>query len=104
MRVAVRSVLAADEQIEAADAWWRANRPSAPDLFAEELRAARELLSTSPEAGQQQRHSRIPGLRRILLPKSKYHIYYTHNVRREEVVILAVWSAVRGRRPRLERP
>jgi len=104
VRVHVRSVPTADERIESADAWWRANRPSAPDLFAQELRAARELLSNSPEVGLRRWHKMIPGLRRLLLPKSRYHVYYAHNARREEVLILAVWSAVRGRGPRLDRP
>lgn len=104
MRAQVRSVPTADEQIDVADAWWRTHRPGAPDLFANELRAAKELLSSSPEAGQRRQHKHIPGLRRLLLPKSRYHVYYTHNPKREDVVILAVWSAVRGKRPRLERP
>lgn len=104
MKAQVRSVPTADEQIAAADAWWRVNRPSAQDLFAEELRAAMKLLTDAPETGQRRRHKKVPGLRRLLLPGSRYHVYYSHDSNRKEVLLLAVWSAVRGRRPRLELP
>jgi plasmid stabilization system protein ParE len=41
------------------------------------------------------------GLRRILLRATRYHVYYVSNA--ETVLILAVWSAVRGAGPDLKR-
>jgi len=46
----------------------------------------------------------IPGVRRILLSQSRYHVYYVHDEKRGEVLVLAIWSAVRGRGPRVRRP
>jgi plasmid stabilization system protein ParE len=43
------------------------------------------------------RQSPIVGIRRVLLPRTRYHVYY---VAREDVVlVLAVWHAKRGSGP-----
>ncbi|HKC83500.1 MAG TPA: hypothetical protein VKD46_05840, partial [bacterium] len=36
-------------------------------------------------------------MRRLLLPGTRYHLYYVYDQEASECVILAVWSAVRGR-------
>lgn len=104
MTADVRSVPSADAQAEAADEWWRTNRTSAPELFVRELRAATDLLAESPDIGQRVRHRAIRNLRRVLLPATRYHVYYTHAPAGRAVLILSIWSAVRGRRPRLKGP
>lgn len=38
--------------------------------------------------------------RRLLLPETRHHVYY-RVVGAEHVRVLAIWSAVRGRGPRL---
>lgn len=94
----------ADAQIERIDAWWRANRPAAPGLFGSELAGAFALLEDAPDIGHRYRRRGIPGVRRFLLPGTKYHVYYIHDERADMVIVLAVWSAVRGRGPRLRMP
>lgn len=39
--------------------------------------------------------------RRMLLVGSRYHVYYIVDDANEEVVVLAIWSAIRGRTPSL---
>jgi plasmid stabilization system protein ParE len=80
--------------------WWRENRPAARTLFEEELRAALEQIRTIPNLGSTYRA--MPGLehRRVLMPKTAYHVYY-RIVRPNLVRIVSVWSAVRGREPKL---
>ena len=34
-----------------------------------------------------------------LLPATRYHVYYVHELDRGQCIVLAVWSAVRGRGP-----
>ena len=104
MQVPVRTTPQAEVQAEEAAAWWRVNRPAAPTLFADELAGALDLLGGAPDLGRRYRRVRIPGLRRLLLPVTLYHVYYVHDVRAAECVVLAVWSALRGRLPRLRRP
>jgi plasmid stabilization system protein ParE len=88
-------------QALAADTWWRKNRPASPELFFRELTGATDLLADAPEVGRRYLEASMPGLRRLLLPKTRYHVYYVHASDKDEIAVLAVWSAVRGRGPRL---
>ena len=85
---------AAVAQSAAIDDWWRSNRDD-PDLFLRELEAALEALETWPSA----LGSRYRRARRVLLRKTRYHVYYVVDDVRRLVEIRAVWHAVRGNGP-----
>lgn len=91
----------ADRQIQDIDAWWIINRRDAPDLFLEELNAALRRLGENPMTGILLSVARPRYVRRVLLPKSGYHVYFTVDKRRSEVRVRAVWFAARGGQPRL---
>jgi plasmid stabilization system protein ParE len=97
----VRTTPEADAQALDVDRWWQGHRPAAPELFVRELRGAFDLLARAPAVGRRYRRTRVPGLRRILLPESRHHVYYVFDDDSDTVVVLAIWSAVRGRGPRL---
>lgn len=86
-------------QAEAAQGWWKRNRRLAPHLFEDELERGLKLLHVAPLAGPPYQHRRREGVRRLLLQETRYHLYYEIGI--EGLVVLAVWSAVRGRPPRL---
>jgi plasmid stabilization system protein ParE len=86
------------EALEAA-AWWRANRPDAPTVFAEELIRAFELLSLYPGIGAQARNTRLMGVRRIHLARLRYDLYYRAD--ESKVEMLALWHSSRGVGPTL---
>jgi plasmid stabilization system protein ParE len=65
----------ADGQIEAIDAWWRANRVKAPDPFEEELALAVRMLADAPGVGKRYPHA-AGGIRRALLRSTRNHLYY----------------------------
>jgi plasmid stabilization system protein ParE len=88
----------AELDLLAIDAWWRAERRMAPDLFWEEFIETTELLRTWPELGRVY-PSDVPGTRRLLLRSSRYHVYYAFDG--AQATILALHSAVRGRGPEL---
>ena len=90
---------AAESHISAIDAWWRAHRTAAPTLFLTELEEALDVLEQVPFAGAPYSLSPIAGVRRLLLPKSRYHVYYV--VVGDAAVVLTVWHASRGRGPAL---
>ena len=92
----------ADDQIRAVDAWRRENRTAAPALFAEELAAIFELLESTPYIGRSYRHPTVKNVRRVLLRATRYHVYCV--VRDEAVIVLSVWSALRGSGPDLALP
>ncbi len=84
-------------QVERIDAWWRANRQAAPSLFTDELEQALLTLEKTPAVGV--RYAPKPNVRRLLLKRSHYHLYVALQPTR--VYVVAVWSAYRGRGPRL---
>ena len=89
----------AEQQIRTVATWWRANRLAAPGLFVEELAAAIELIAGAPRIGRQVRGPAIPGLRRILLRSTRYHLYYAPSADEQRLFVLAIWSASRGSLP-----
>jgi len=90
------------KQAAAVDAWWRENRKSSPELFAVELNAAMELITRAPASGQRYPSDVLEGIRRVVMQRTRFHVYYV--VRDEGIVIVAVWSAVRGHGPVITPP
>ena len=87
----------AQKQIAAAARWWERNRNKAPDAFADDLAHAYELIAETPLIGVHVR-SRRGGLRKVLLPRARYYLYYREGPGIVEVT--ALWHASR-RPPRL---
>ena len=83
----------------AIEEWWTTNRPRAPMLFTDELDEVVARLGEYPRVGTD--YAPYPGIRRLLLPRSGYHVYTTEDA--ATVQIVAVWSALRADRPRLPR-
>ncbi len=79
--------------------WWQKNRPIAPNLFDDEMALAVERMRTSPTVGAVYPSSFGRPVRRVLMPKTKNHVYYA--IREDEIVVLSVWGAPRGRGPKL---
>jgi hypothetical protein len=91
----------ADAQVETIESWWRENRRAAPDMFRRELGAAVRLLETSPLIGKAYPQAPVPEVRRLLIGRSRYHLYWEVDVASRMVTVLAVWYAGRGSGPRL---
>jgi len=87
----------AQAQVDRIDAWWRENRPAAPHLFADEFAEALLTLAETPAAAV--RYAPKPSVRRLLLRRTHHHLYVVEEAAR--VYVVAVWSAYRGRGPRL---
>jgi hypothetical protein len=81
--------------------WWRANRPSAPDLFDQELEAAKRQLEQQPELPPIYETVRGRIMRRVLLPKTERHVYYSVNEASRSVIVHVIWGARKGRGPKL---
>lgn len=83
--------------------WWLTNRPQAPNLFLRELRAAIRQLRRSPLSGKPYEPQGVRPTRRLLLPGSRYQLYYVADELTRLVRIYAVWHTARGARPPLPR-
>jgi plasmid stabilization system protein ParE len=90
----------AERHIETIEEWWATNRPDAPLLFVEEVEAAFARIASTPRSGAPYRRTTVGAeVRRVLLRRTRHHVYYTCEGGR--AVIRAVWHAARGRGPRL---
>jgi plasmid stabilization system protein ParE len=99
--VKVRFLGRSAEQARAVDAWWRENRPAAPSLFADELASALRLLRRTPEMGAPYGPKANDGVRRVLLSRTQYYVYYAVEPETRFIGVLAVWSCLRGKPPSL---
>jgi plasmid stabilization system protein ParE len=98
----VKIVLLAEAQrrFEAEDEWSRENR-DAKELFVEEFEQALERLTSSPEVGQTYRATRGKLIQRVLMKKTRCHVYYFHDRENDLVEIHTIWGAHKERGPRL---
>jgi plasmid stabilization system protein ParE len=89
------------EQAHAIDEWWRENRPAAADLFVAELTVALERLEVSPLSSARYDKTGMVGLRRLFLPRTRYHVYFTVVGDEAIVRVHAIWHSAKGRGPQL---
>jgi plasmid stabilization system protein ParE len=88
----------AQNQLARAALWWSKNRDKAPEAFDEDLAEAYASLIATPRMGQPI-PSRKGGLRRVLLPRIRYYLYY--GITGDgDIEVTAFWHASR-RPPRL---
>ena len=80
------------------DAWWRENRPAAPELFTNELADALTKLEQKPNLGTPY-EAGTKKVRRVLLRRTHYHLYFVEEA--DSLFVVAVWSVYRGRGPTL---
>jgi plasmid stabilization system protein ParE len=85
----------AQREIAVAQEWWLENRDKAPEALEEELRAAYELLLETPQIGFRVPTRKRKFMRRILLARTGYYVYYLNTA--PGIEILAVWHS--SRRP-----
>ncbi|HEV7242105.1 MAG TPA: type II toxin-antitoxin system RelE/ParE family toxin [Thermoanaerobaculia bacterium] len=67
----------------------------------EDLDAAFNLIEELPYTGESVPHSRIRGLRRVLLGRVRYHLYYVVAEEGAFFEVLAIWHTSRGKGPHL---
>ena len=86
-------------QFDFIDEWWRANRTASPDLFCVELERAIAVTRSNPSLGTGYPHESLPNLRRLLLRRTRFHVYYV--VDDDTATVVAIWNAIAGRGPQL---
>ena len=97
----VRATGRAKREIARAALWWSKNRPQAHRLFLDELEAAERHLGTAPISGQIYGYRKNRLVRRWLLEKTEYHVYFSVNRKAQVIMLHSVWGARRGRGPKL---
>jgi plasmid stabilization system protein ParE len=85
----------AAREIRSASGWWDENRPAAPDAFREAIEKAFDLICTQPGAGSIAGNVKLPGVRRVLLSRVQYYLYYHVKGRPRVVEVVALWHTSR---------
>ena len=99
MALRVRVSARAASQILKAAEWWAENRPAAPGAIRADIGEALELLARQPGVGTIYHGRKAHDVRRLLLGRIRYFIYY--RVTPETLDVLAVWHISRGKQPSL---
>jgi len=89
----------AEAQIRTAARWWSENRLKAPGAFRQEIERGFELARDFPSAGERVAHPRYKEVRRILLGRIHYHLYYSVSHEIKAVRFLALWHTSSGSSP-----
>lgn len=83
----------AEAQLREISEWWMAHREASPLLVMDEFDRCVSLLEASPDVGARFHRSHVPGVRRLVMRRTKHHVYYLHDEPNALVYILAVWGA-----------
>ena len=94
-RLPLQTTRRAAREIRAASKWWDENRPAAPDAFRDAIDKAFELICTQPNIGAIATNVKLPGVRRILLSKVQYYLYYRVKSKPHVVEVVAIWHTSR---------
>jgi len=98
--VNVRLSKRAQRAVSRIDDRWR-KRGDHPETFLGELLAAIDYLESMESPGAPCPTEKRPTLKRLLLEKSRCHVYFETNEREQLLEVLTVWDGRRERPPRL---
>lgn len=91
----VRFAESARASIRYRHTWWRANRDKAPRLFIEELRDVVSKLRRDTDVARQPYSGQGEAtVWRLLMPKTRHHVYYTRDERADIAHVVLVDSAI----------
>lgn len=98
----VRFTPEALQAARAKQAWWKRHRDKAPRLFVVELAAVVAKLREGTDKDRQ-RYALRAGrtIWRLLMPKTRHHVYYRLGPTADEIEIVVIWNATAGAPPDL---
>jgi hypothetical protein len=101
-RLPVTFTRRAAKHVAEAGRWWHENRAKAPEALREELDQAQQLIASQPDVGAIARNAKLAGVRRILLRRVSYHLYYrVLETPARSIQVVALWHANRADGPSL---
>jgi len=59
------------------------------------------MIASTPNIGSIARNIALPGVRRVLLNRVNYFLYYRPQIESQTIEVVALWHARRGSGPRL---
>jgi hypothetical protein len=98
--VRVEIVGRAQRSIERIDRRWR-KEADHPQIFRQELDALIEHLESVSNPGTPCATARRPGLKRMLLEKTKCHVYFVIHDAEQRIDVVQLWDGRRQEPPKL---
>ena len=86
----------AQRRFEEEDEWW-----DAKEFFIDEFERTLARVSSAPETGQRYRRARGKLIQRVLMMKTRCHVYYFHDREHDLVEVHSVWGVRRKYGPNL---
>ena len=80
---------------------WRERHPKNSFLLEQEIQRAIHVLGATRRWGEESAQPQLPGVRRAVLQKSGFLLYYVVFDEQRRVALLRLWYARRGSRPKL---
>jgi plasmid stabilization system protein ParE len=99
MALRIKVSARAASQISKAAEWWVENRAAAPGAVRTDIGEAMALLARQPGIGTMYEGTRAKDVRRLLVGRIQYFIYY--RATSDTLEVLAVWHTSRGKQPSL---
>ena len=96
---AIKVTLKAENEIRQASLWWELHRTTAHPSFQAELKKAFLLIAAHPFIGTKAANTRLTGVRRLVLTKTGYQLFY--RVVGDTVQVLSFWHERQGAGPGL---
>ena len=94
MRIEIKPL--AERQLVAAYRWWRKHRDKAPEALEDDFAEALRRIGESPRTGQFVKHQRDGVVRRYVMERVRYYLFY--RVRPNgDIDVLQLWHT--SRRP-----
>lgn len=90
----------AQRRFEAEDEWWRDHRDT-KELFTDEFEQTLARLIANADVGRAYRHARGKLIQRVLMRKTRCHVYYFHDRDNDVIEIHTIWGARKRRGPDL---
>jgi len=103
VRISVRIEDDAAKQFEDLRSWWSRNRPAARSLKSQLVEASNRIKEAPYASPVYTVLNDIP-IRRLLIRRTPYAIYYWVDEAKAEARVIAVWSCQRGEAPPLRVP
>jgi plasmid stabilization system protein ParE len=79
--------------------WWELNRSDAPNALADDLQDMLARIAQNPTIGEVVESRRFRYVRRRIMRRTHYHVYFRSDG--DDVEVVAFWHASRGSGPPL---
>jgi len=99
MTIRINATLEFEQEFTTLNLWWNANRADAANHVENEVKRVIAQIQELPEIGVPYKRRGLKNVRWLQIRKTPYKLYYRYNQKQDEIVLMALWSAMRKHGP-----